>query len=182
MTIIYFVRHAERDISIRVDKEAPLTLKGHQDAQALKYFFKNKNIHHLYSSPYIRAMDTIQPTAAFLNQPIKIINDFYERKIGAWIDDFSEFAELQWQNFDYKRENGESLNEVSKRMIQAFENIIEDLSGNTIMCGHGTALAVLFYHLSEKTFGYDDWLDMRMPEIYSYNLHNKKLKKLTIKD
>lgn len=180
MSIIYFVRHAERDTSIKTDQEAPLTLKGKEDSESLKHFFINKDITAIYSSPYLRTISTIKPTAEKLKLPIQQIDNFHERKIGSWIDNFNQFSEHQWQDFDYKLEEGESLNEVYNRLIHSYKKIENKFTGNIIISGHGTALAILFHHLTEGNFGYKEWSDMKMPDIYQYNITIKQLKKETI--
>lgn len=178
MSIIYFVRHAERDTTIQEDKLAPLTTDGHRDADELKRFFKDKNIQAIYSSPYQRTVHTIELTALSLDLPINLINDLRERKIGSWIQDFPLYSKQQWKDFDYKRENGESLNDVAKRLLIAYEQIISNIDGNIIICGHGTAFAVLFHHLTDGYFGYEEWKQMKMPEIFLYDISDNKLKKL----
>ncbi|TDM05223.1 histidine phosphatase family protein [Macrococcus lamae] len=176
MSIIYFVRHAERDVSIKTDETAPLTAKGHEDADKIKNFFTDKNIQAIYSSPYQRTIHTIEPTAFFLDLPINLIDNFHERKIGSWIDDFNVYAEQQWKDFDYKRQDGESLNDVYNRLISSYNRIEKELAGNTIICGHGTAFAILFHHLTDKQFGYQQWSSMKMPDIYSYDVETKELR------
>lgn len=178
MSIIYFVRHAERDTSIQTDQEAPLTLKGYKDAENLKYFFTEKDINTIYSSPYFRTIETIRPTANKLNLPIQQVDDLHERKIGAWINDFPSYSKQQWEDFDYKRLNGESLNEVADRLLIAYKEIINNVEGNIIICGHGTALAILFHHLTNGEFGFKEWKRMKMPDLFSYEIENKTLKNI----
>lgn len=178
MSKIYFVRHAERDTSIQTDREAPLTVRGYKDAEILKYFFIDKDISTIYSSPYLRTIETIKPTANMLNLPIQQVDEFHERRIGSWIDDFSYFSEQQWKDFDYKRLNGESLNEVADRLLIAYKEIINNIKGDIIICGHGTALAVLFHHLTNGEFGFREWKRIKMPDLYSYEIENKALKNI----
>ena len=66
MKTIYFVRRSIRDISNKDDETAPLTAAGHQHAQALVSFFKDKSNEQIYASPYLCTIQTIQPTADFL--------------------------------------------------------------------------------------------------------------------
>jgi len=35
-----------------------------------------------------------------------------------WIEDFNSFAKKQWEDFDYKLSDGESLREVQNRNIK----------------------------------------------------------------
>lgn len=178
MSMIYFVRHAERDTTIHKDQEAPLTVKGYEDAEKLKYFFTEKDINTIYSSPYLRTIETIRPTADKLNLPIQQVDDLHERNIGSWIDDFHRYSKKQWEDFDYKRLNGESLNEVAERLLIAYKEITNNIEDDIIICGHGTAFAVLFHHLTDGEFGFEEWKRMTMPDLYSYEIENKTLKNI----
>lgn len=51
MKTIYFVRRSIRDISNKDDETAPLTAAGHQHAQALVSFFKDKSIEQILLAP-----------------------------------------------------------------------------------------------------------------------------------
>lgn len=70
MKRIYFVRHSIRDNRITNDRKAPLTQQGKKLADALSSYFQDKQIQSIYSSPYLRALETIQPTAKSLQLPI----------------------------------------------------------------------------------------------------------------
>ncbi|MCE4956281.1 histidine phosphatase family protein [Macrococcoides caseolyticum] len=170
MKQIYFIRHSIRDISYKHDESAPLTEDGVKLALDLVEIFKNKEIVQIYSSPFKRALDTVKPIAEDKGLKIEIVENFYERTVGDWIDNFSEFAERQWKDFDYKLENGESLNEVKQRIVPAFEDLINKCEGGLIICGHGTSFSVLFNHLTDGTFGYEDFCEMNMPDVFVYEI------------
>lgn len=107
MRDIYFVRHAESDISVHDDFHRPLTPKGNMDSILVTNYLKNKDINYIFSSPYVRAVETISHLADDLNISIKCINDFRERYItDEWMDNFGSFAEQQWNDFDYKFSDG----------------------------------------------------------------------------
>ncbi|MHD0382068.1 histidine phosphatase family protein [Staphylococcus simulans] len=173
---IYFVRHSLRDNSVKEDVIAPLTKEGLNKAEALASFFDDKNIEQIYASPYRRVIETVLPTAKRLKLLINKDEGLRERKIGRWVEDFYEFAEKQWRDFDYKLENGESLNEVQDRIVQAYHRIIENNEVQTLLiCGHGTAMSLLFNHLTNGEFDYADFLQMKMPSIYSYETKTQAL-------
>lgn len=116
MTKVYFVRHAQPDLSVQDDLLRPLTEKGIADSKKVTEFLLDKGITKIFSSPYKRAYDTVKDFAAKSNLNINIIEDLRERKIDdVWIEDFNTFAREQWNDFDYRLERGESLNEVQKK-------------------------------------------------------------------
>lgn len=173
---IYFVRHSLRDNSVKEDIIAPLTKEGHQKAELLIELFKDKKIDMIYASPYRRVLETVRPIAENLKLPIKQVDGLRERKIGYWVEDFYEYAQQQWQDFDFKLENGESLNEVQDRIVQTYHSIIEANDYETLLIGgHGTAMSLLFNDLTKGDFDYNDFLQMKMPSVYMWDTKTKKL-------
>ena len=181
MTNIYFVRHAEPDFNIKCDVSRPLTEKGKQDSIKVLDFFKDKNIDILLSSPYKRAIDTIKPFANHIQKDIELIDDFRERKIDdCWIEDFEKFSINQWENFNYKLNNGESLKEVQNRNIKALDTVLTLHTNKNIVIGsHGTSLSTIinFYNPS---FKYGDFKKIKniMPLIVKFSFNNKSLEKI----
>lgn len=155
MNKIYFVRHAKPDFSVHDDLTRPLTDKGIIDSKKLCEFLKEKSINKIYSSPYKRAIDTIKELSQNLNIKIEVVDDFRERKISnIWIEDFNKFSKSQWENFEYKLNDGESLNEVQSRNINALHKILNENSNQNIVIGtHGTALSTIINYY-DKTFDY----------------------------
>lgn len=155
MNKIYFVRHAKPDFSVHDDLTRPLTDKGIIDSKKLCEFLKEKSINKIYSSPYKRAIDTIKELAQNINIKIEVVDDFRERKISnIWIEDFNKFSKSQWENFEYKLNDGESLNEVQSRNIKALHKILnENINQNIVIGTHGTALSTIINYY-DKTFDY----------------------------
>lgn len=157
MTTIYFVRHAEPNYDHRDDFSRELTPKGVAQSENLIYVFKDIDIDLFFSSPYKRAVDTIYPLAKHRQKDIEINDDFRERKIGKWVDDFDEFSQRQWQDFDYHLTNGESLNDVQKRNIVALQTLLNTHPKKTVVIGtHGTALSTIMNYYYPN-FGFDDF-------------------------
>ena len=112
-TKIYFVRHAKPNYDNHNDRLRELTVTGTEDAKKVAEFLADKQIDMVLSSPYRRAIDTVQPFARAVFMPIVAVEDFRERTIAdEWIEDYDGFCQKQWQDFDYKLPGGESLNEV----------------------------------------------------------------------
>ena len=136
LTTVYFVRHAQPDLNIHNDLKRPLTEKGLKDRKKLVLYFKDKKIDIAYSSPFKRAMDTIEPVVKNKGLSVTLIKDFRERKIGdEWIPNFHEYCEKQWKDVNYKLENGESFKETQNRNIGALKNILKGNLGKAILIG-----------------------------------------------
>ncbi|MGX7109359.1 histidine phosphatase family protein [Facklamia miroungae] len=174
MRRIYLVRHSIRDLTVK-NEQAPLTVEGKKLAEELANFFEDKEISAIYASPYLRVKQTIEPTAERLNLKIIYQKDLRERRIGEWVEDFQTFAQNQWDNFNYKLPNGESLNEVSHRVLSCFEEIAELSQGNIIIASHGTALSVLMNALTKKQFSYQDFLSMKQPQVYELKYSKRQV-------
>lgn len=156
---IYLVRHAEPNYNNHDDATRELTAKGLQDCQLLVNFFDQKPINTIISSPYKRAVDTIQPVADQLGLPIDLMADFRERKIDdVWIEDFKTFTANQWQNFVYKHsDSGESLAEVQARTIAALTALLDNSRAeNLVISSHGTAISTMLNHYNPN-FGLADF-------------------------
>lgn len=171
MTTIYFVRHAEPNYQNHEDAARELSEKGLRDRQLVTIFFRNIHIDEILSSPYKRAMDTVAHLAQTRDVSINVNDDFRERKIGnGWIDDFNGFCRRQWDNFEYKYPDGESLYEVQKRNISALMEALNQFQDKTLVIGsHGTALSTIIQYY-DRSFGYKDFIRIKdlMPWIVKF--------------
>lgn len=78
MTLIYFVRHAHSQYSAD-EYNRPLSDKGFEDRDRVTRLFENKNIHTIYSSPYKRAIQTVDGIAQEHTLQINTIDSLKER-------------------------------------------------------------------------------------------------------
>lgn len=176
MTTIYFVRHAEPDYKNHNDMTRELSAKGLKDRELVTDFLMDKQIEVVLSSPYKRAIDTVRHFAEKQEKDIIIVEDFRERRIDSdWIEDFDSFCKKQWENFDYKLSDGESLQEVQNRNISALDRVLTTFNCKNVVVGsHGTALSTIINYY-DKTFGYSDFNRIRqlMPWIVKFSFDDK---------
>lgn len=177
MTNLYFVRHAEPNYDNHDDLTRELTVKGLEDRKLVTEFLDDKNIDLVFSSPFKRAIDTVKDFADKNGFAIGIIDDFRERKIdNVWIEDFNGFCKKQWEDFDYKLSDGESLREVQKRNIAALYQVLSDHKSKNIVIGsHGTALGTII-NFFDPSFGFAGFNEIRnlMPLIVRLTFDNDK--------
>jgi phosphohistidine phosphatase SixA len=62
-TVVYLVRHAEKDMSNPGDKNPPLTEQGNTRAQHLADKLKKEKVGAIYSTKFDRTMSTVKPLA-----------------------------------------------------------------------------------------------------------------------
>ena len=172
MTKVFFVRHAEPNYDNHDDRIRELSPRGVEDRKKVTAFFADKNIDIVISSPFKRAVDTVQDFADKNGLTVEIVEDFRERKVDSgWIEDFASFSKKQWSNFSFKLSDGECLREVQDRNIAALDNVLKKYPGKNIVVGsHGTALSTIINYY-DKSFGYDDFENIRflMPWIVEFS-------------
>ena len=153
MATIYFMRHSEalkynninNSDSLQIQNEKwPLTEKGENIAKEKSRIEELQNFDIVFSSNYVRAISTAK---YFTSNKINIDENLGERKFGinSWDELPSDFGERQFNDFDYKIGNGESINEVIKREEESLINVLNNNKNKKILIvGHSTALAALF--------------------------------------
>ncbi len=151
MTTIYFVRHAQPDTSGGVNPEFTLTEQGKNDAEIVAGILYNRGITKIYSSSYIRAVQTVESFAE--SEKLEIIKeyDLRERTGGDWSKTdptYTDYIFRQIDDFSHKAPNGESMNDVQNRTMPVIKRILsENESGTVVVATHGMALAsVLKYY------------------------------------
>ncbi|MCD7750638.1 MAG: histidine phosphatase family protein [Lachnospiraceae bacterium] len=90
---------------------------------------------NVYSSPIVRAYETAQ----IFSSNVQVIPDLKEREIGIAKEDFWL---KQYQNYNYKNQDGESLNETKLRMRHAIDFILKQMSEDScsLVISHATAI------------------------------------------
>ena len=158
MTTIYFMRHSEalktnnieNNDSLQLQNEKwVLTENGENIAKKRSKAEELKNFDIVFSSNYVRAICTAK---YFTDEKINIVESFGERKFGinSWEEMPIDFEKKQFEDFNYKVGNGESLNEVKERQLYALTQILTNCKNKKILIvGHSTALATLFSNWCE---------------------------------
>ncbi len=178
-TNIYFVRHAESNFTPDDDNYSrPLSAKGKEDAEKLIKYFRDIDITKVLSSPYHRAVHTVECIAENKDLEIERRDDFRERTVAdRYLDDeeFINFVESQWNDFDYSIQGGESFNQVQERGIKALEEVIQLYAGENMIIGtHGTWLAVILNYYDEK-YDLEFWKTLKMPDAFLLKFIDGKL-------
>ena len=158
MTIIYLIRHSQqlRDTGImKIDENDQITnekiilsVEGEEKAKELSKLNELQNIDVIWSSNYVRAKQTAKYFAYKNNVSINIDSNFDERKLGRLVDLKKlmekcehSFTKEQLINNQLKNSDGESMQEVKKRMTYAIENILKTSEGKRIIIvSHGAAM------------------------------------------
>lgn len=177
MTTVYFVRHAQPNLANHDDLTRELTPKGLEDRHLVTNLLADMPVNAVLSSPYKRAVDTVQPLADARGLTIRTVGEFRERRVDScWIEDFNAFCRAQWADFDYKLSDGESLREVQSRNIAALQAVLREYPNQTVVIGsHGTALSTIINYY-DNTFGYEQFEAIRslMPWVVRFDFDGDK--------
>ena len=160
MTHIYFIRHCKPDTSVHDDLARPLMVKGLEDRARVEAYLADKAIDAVLSSPCKRAVDTVGRFAGLLSLEISTDQRLREREVGCWVADFEGYARSQWEDHDFALENGESLNQVAERCMDALSDIRRKYKGKNVAVGfHGTALCALIHRFVPE-FGFESFWEV----------------------
>lgn len=171
MTLL-LVRHAEPvapGIAGYEENERPLSQAGRTQSLRLAERLAGAGITAIYSSPYPRARQTVEPLAERLRLPVAIVPDLRERLLGtgplpAWLD----HVERSWADFSYEVEGGESAAEAQARVWRVLEPLVErHRSQVAVVASHGNLIALALHRLAGSSVDFDLWQTMPMPAVYA---------------
>ncbi|MGF7013884.1 2,3-bisphosphoglycerate-dependent phosphoglycerate mutase [Ornithinibacillus bavariensis] len=175
MTTIYFVRHAH---SIYTPDELgrPLSAKGLKDAKHITELLREKDIDLVYSSPYKRAIQTVHGIAQHISKHIILEDNFKERRLSVDpVEDFQAAIERVWHDDSFSFPGGESNRDAQKRGCKALKNILAENERKNIVIGTHGNIMVLMMSYFDKTYGYQFWRTLEMPDIYKLVFKNFSL-------
>ena len=123
MKKIYLIRHCEAEGQ---PAEAPLTDNGFKQANHLSEFFRDIPIDRIISSPYMRAVQTVEPLAKRMNLEIEKNELLTERVLSNQnLSDWLEKLRDTFDDLELKFEGGESSNEAMKRIVKVVEEVLK---------------------------------------------------------
>lgn len=174
-TNLYFVRHAHSKYTPD-ELGRPLSADGFNDAKIVTELLNREAIDYVYSSPYKRAIQTVEGVAKYIDKEIELVEDFKERILaGNPVEDFTAAIEKVWEDYDYSWKDGESNNVAQERGANATLQVLERNLGKNIVIGtHGNIMVLIMNYFDNK-YGYDFWKDLEMPDIYKLSFNKMKL-------
>ena len=175
MTTIYFVRHAHSTYT-KEERERPLSEKGQLDAENVTHLLKDRHIDVVISSPYKRAIQTVQGIANTYDVSIQIEEDLRERLLSSEsVTDFNDAVQKVWEDWDFAHEGGESNDVAQRRAVICMQNILKKYEDQNIVIGtHGNIMVLLMNYFDSK-YDFRFWKTIRMPDIFKLNFHNEDL-------
>jgi 2,3-bisphosphoglycerate-dependent phosphoglycerate mutase len=168
---VLLIRHAESmppGTSGYADDDRPLTDAGRQAAEELAFELGEWHVGAIYSSPYARAVETVEPLARLRRLEVQLLDDLRERRLALDLHDGWEDTLIRgWADPDFAMPGAESGREAQRRGIATLDllRIRHAGGGRVAAASHGNLIALILQVL-EPEVGFDFHLAMPNPAVY----------------
>ncbi|MGM0841310.1 MAG: histidine phosphatase family protein [Bacillota bacterium] len=174
MTQLYLVRHAHSEYTPE-ELTRPLSDIGKVDAEHVTELLKKEKIDAVCSSPYKRAVETIEGTARHIDQKISIYEEMRERTLSSKpVKNFDEAISLVWEDPAFSLEGGESNLTAQKRGVQGIFKIIKEYNGKNVVIGTHGNIMVLIMSYFDPQYDIRFWRKLEMPDVYCLTFDDEK--------
>ncbi|GEL04908.1 histidine phosphatase family protein [Rummeliibacillus stabekisii] len=176
MTNLFFVRHAHSSYTPD-ELNRPLSEKGFSDATLVTRLLKTEGIDVVLSSPYKRAVQTVEGIAEYIHTDIGIIEGFKERTLTAVpSNDFAFAIAKVWEDYNFSWEGGESNVVAQKRGIEATYKILDNYKDKNVVIGTHGNIMVLIMNFFDRQYNFSFWQNLDMPDIFKLSFDGKVLR------
>lgn len=176
LTNLYFVRHAH-SIYTPDELNRPLSERGFFDVKIVTKLLQTEEIGIVVSSPFKRAVQTVEGIAEYINKEVEIIYGFKERTLTTVpADNFNLAITKVWEDYNFSWEGGESNIVAQKRGVENTLNILEKYKGENVVVGTHGNIMVLIMNYFDSQYDFSFWQNLDMPDIYKLIFHGKVLR------
>ncbi len=162
-TTMFLLRHADAEGHALSDG---LTAAGMDAAQALVPLFQSLEIDGIFTSPAVRARETMQPFAEASGLPLTTLPDLREHQTslqGHIPDD--ALTERRFKERHLSRPGGESFNDAATRLRNMVKSLSRRPVYTPVLSTHGGLIASVMSALYTD-FGYEQYLEMPHPALF----------------
>ncbi len=172
MKKIIFIRHCKAEMG-GVDKERKLDDDGVIQSKSLGKKLNDllsKDV-KIYSSPFKRAIQSIKTLQEF-NSNIDIVSKTFLQEIDhGKSNDLSkhEIIKKMWEDENFCIEDHNSQKEHFSKIKADIDKIMNDFisgSHDLVLVTHGNLLGIILKFYFKKNFGFNEWKQMSMPDLY----------------
>lgn len=176
MTNLYFIRHAHSTYT-QDELNRPLSEEGFAAASKVSDLFKTEEIDFVVSSPYKRAIQTVDGIAEYFKKEIEIIVGFKERTLMTeTTKDFPLSITKVWEDYSFSWDGGESNIMAQKRGVETTYSLLKRYKNKSIVIGTHGNIMVLIMNYFDKQYDFSFWQNLTMPDIYKLTFDGKLLK------
>lgn len=147
---LYIIRHAQSQPAKALENaQWPLSELGRTQALARARFLMPLGITTLFSSPYLRAIGTVEPFSRAAELEIHVREALHERAfVNLEDDDFMAVWKRSWEDFDCALPGCETNREAQMRIVQAIREIVSASKDDVLgVCSHGAVIGLLLHSL-----------------------------------
>ncbi|TCW57337.1 2,3-bisphosphoglycerate-dependent phosphoglycerate mutase [Bacillus thuringiensis] len=179
-TYIYMVRYGESSKLEGSERTRGLTEKGSLDAHRVTDILKTEGIDTFISSPYKRAVLTIEKTANFYEKEILIYENLKECMFSSGDQVISDkevypLVKKMFSNHDFALMKGESYKDCQRRVVKVLKEILMDFQGQKIVIGtHGLVMTLMMNYF-DKQYGFEFLIHTLKPDIYKLEFNDEQL-------
>lgn len=179
-TYIYMVRHGESPKLEGSERTRGLTEKGSLDTHRVTDILKAEAIDTFISSPYKRAVLTIEKAANFYEKEVLIYENLKECMFLSEDQVISDkevypLVKKMFSNSDFARTEGESYTDCQRRVVKVLREILMDFQGQKIVIGtHGLVMTLMMNYFDEQ-YDFEFLMNTSKPDIYKMEFNEEQL-------
>ncbi|MGG0299607.1 histidine phosphatase family protein [Bacillus albus] len=179
-TYIYMVRHGESPKLEGNERTRGLTEKGSLDAHRVTDILKTEGIDTFISSPYKRAVLTIEKSADFYGKEVVIYENLKECMFSNEDQIISDkevypLVKKMFANQDFTLTEGESYKDCQRRVVKVLKEILMNFQGQKIVIGtHGLVMTLMMNYFDNQ-YGFEFLIHTSKPDVYKLECNGEQL-------
>jgi len=171
MNQLYFVRHCT---ATGQSPDAPLTSAGEEQAERLAAFLMGRKIGCIISSPFRRALQSIEPFARRAHLHVHVDIRLAERVLSTtYLANWMDCLKDTFTDFDLVYEGGESSRAAMERGVATIEDVLHSDEQPAVIVTHGNLMTLLLKHF-DRCFGFEQWNSLTNPDVFLITLANER--------
>ncbi|QNR67510.1 histidine phosphatase family protein [Paenibacillus peoriae] len=179
-TFIYMVRHGESPKTEGNERTRGLTDKGKSDAFQITELLRGEGIEVFVSSPYQRAILTIQELAQCSGQEVLIFEDLKERIFSSEgnrmpDDELFPLLDKSFSDPNFALREGESNAVCQNRSITVLKELLKIYRGRKVALGTHGAVMTLMMGYYDKQYDLNFLLHTSKPDVYRMEFNDQEL-------
>ena len=165
---LYIIRHCKAEGQA---PDAPLTPVGKIQANELAKWLCPFNIAYIFTSSYLRAVQTIEPFAVQNGLQVHQEPRFVERDLGPSVrpDYWDEVVRRSFKDPEFCPEKGESHQHALARAVQGINDILRLRCTPAAIVTHGNLTAILLNYF-DPHFHFKSFSQLTNPDVYEVEL------------
>ena len=163
---VHLLRHARPQPPTVATAEVALSAQGLADAERIVSLLASLDIRRIVSSPYRRAIETVEPFAASTDIVIERDERLRERVMPLAESPEMHFkiVRASFEDSSYAPESGETFKETTERVLDCLRELVLDTPSGLLLVGHGQCLTQLL-KAGDGAADYEFWRSMPTPAL-----------------